>query len=83
MLNTFEKTSYDDPEYHYFSPEDLAAMRHAYYTASMERPKAVQTHTQRLTLAKAIVVVFDSTLAETSIVAAAWLLLSETHARAF
>jgi hypothetical protein len=83
MLNTFKKASYDDPEYHYFSPEDLAAMRHAYYTASVQRPKAVQTQAQRLTLAKAIVVVFDSTLAETSIVAAAWLLLSETHARAF
>jgi len=83
MLNTFEKASYADPEYHYFSPEDLAAMRHAYYTASVQRPKAVETHAQRLTLAKAIVVVFDSTLAETSIVAAAWLLLSETHARAF
>ena len=83
MLNTLEVVSFKDTEHYYFSPEDLAAMRHAYYTASVERPKAVQTHLQRLTLAKAIVVVFDSTLAETSIVAAAWLLLSETHARAF
>ena len=83
MLNTVKNESYDEPEYHYFSPEDLAAMRHAYYTASVERPKAVETHPQRLTLAKAIVVVFDSTLAETSVVAAAWLLLNETQARAF
>ena len=44
MLNTLKSVSYDDPEYHYFSPEDLAAMRHAYYTASVQRPKAVQTH---------------------------------------
>ena len=83
MLNTLKNVPYDDREYHYFGPEDLAAMRHAYYTASMERPRAVQTPAQRLTLAKAIVVVFDSTLAETSNVAAAWLLLSETHARAY
>jgi hypothetical protein len=83
MLNTLKNVHYDYPEYHYFSPEDLAAMRHAYYTACMERPKAVETPARRLTLAKAIVVVFDSTLAETSNVAAAWLLLSETHARAF
>ena len=55
-------------------------MRHAYYTACMRRPMAVQTPTQRLTLAKAIVVVFDSTVGEASIVAAAWHLLSETHA---
>ncbi len=83
MLNTLKNVPCDDPEYHYFSPEDLAAMRHAYYTACMERPKAVETPAQRLTLAKAIVVVFDSTFSETSIIAAAWLLLSETHARAF
>ena len=83
MLSTLKNAPCEDRDYHYFSPENLAAMRHAYYTASMERPKAVQTHAQRLTLAKAIVVVFDSTLAETSIVAAAWLMLSETHARAF
>ena len=83
MLNTLKNVPNDDPEYHYFSPEDLAAMRHAFYTACIERPKAVQTHGQRLTLAKAIVVVFDSTLPETSIIDAAWLLLSETHARAF
>lgn len=83
MLSTFEQASYENQQHHYFTPENLAAMRHAYYTASVQRPKAVETPAQRLTLAKAIVVVFDSTLAETSIVAAAWLLLSETHARAF
>ena len=62
MLNTFKSVPFEDPDYQYFSPEDLAAMRHAYYTASIQRPKAVQTHAQRMTLAKAILVVFDSTL---------------------
>ena len=80
MLNTFENVSYDKSEHHYFSPEDLAAMRHAYYTASMQRPKAVQTSSQRMILAKAIVVVFDSTLPVSAIADAAWLLLSETYA---
>ena len=80
MLNTLKSVPYDYPEYHYFSPEDLAAMRHAFYTASMQRPVAVQTHAQRLILAKAIVVVFDSTLPASAIADAAWLLLSETYA---
>jgi hypothetical protein len=80
MLNTIKAVPCDDAGYNYFSPEDLAAMRHAYYTASMQRPKAVQTHSQRMTLAKAIVEVFDSTLPETSIVAEAWLMLSDAHA---
>lgn len=79
MLNTLKNAHYDEPEYHYFSPEDLATMRHAYYTACRERPKAVQTHEQRMTLAKAIVVVFDSTLPESVIVDAACLMLSESH----
>ena len=80
MLNTLEIVSFKATEYYYFSPEDLAAMRHAYYTASMQRPKAVQTHSQRMTLAKAIVVVFNSTLPEKTIVDAAWLLVSDAHA---
>ena len=80
MLNTLKRVPYDDLEYHYFSPEDLAAMRHAYYTASVQRPKAVQTHAQRLTLAKAIVVVFDSTLSASAIADAAWLMLSASYA---
>jgi hypothetical protein len=67
-------------EAHYFSPEDLAAMRHAYYTASRDRPKAVETHQQRMTLAKAIVVVFNSALPESAIIDAAWLTVSESHA---
>ena len=71
MLNTLKDIPDDNPEYHYFSPEDLAAMRHAYYTASVQRPKAVQTHDQRMTLAKAIVVVFDSTLPAPAIADAA------------
>jgi hypothetical protein len=80
MLNTLEIVSFKDTEHYYFSPEDLAAMRHAYYTASMQRPKAVQTQSQRMTLAKAIVVVFDSTLSEKTIVDAAWLLVSDAYA---
>ena len=80
MLNTMRSVPHEEPEYHYFSPEDLALMRHAYYTACVQRPMAAQTPEQRLNLAKAIVVGFDSTLPETSAIAAAWHLLSETHA---
>jgi hypothetical protein len=80
MLNTLKHVPLEDPEYHYFSPEDLAAMRHAYYAASRDRPKAVQTHEQRMTLAKAIVVVFESTLPETAIIDAAWLMMSDSYA---
>jgi adenosylcobinamide amidohydrolase len=80
MLNALKSVPFDDPEYHYFSPEDLAAMRHAYYTASMQRPIAVQTHLQRMTLAKAILVVFDSTLSESAMIDAAWLIVSDAYA---
>jgi hypothetical protein len=80
MLNTLKHLPYDEPDHHYFSPEDLAAMRHAYYTASIQRPNAVQTHQQRMTLAKAIVVVFDSTLPESAMIDAAWLTVSESYA---
>jgi hypothetical protein len=80
MLNILKNMHFDAPECHYFCPEDLAAMRHAYYTACMERPKTVQTHEQRMTLAKAIVVVFDSTLPESAIINAAWLTVSESYA---
>jgi hypothetical protein len=72
MLNTLKSEPLEEPAYHYFSPEDLALMRHAYHTACAERPTAVQTPAQRLTLAKAILVVFDSLLPETAVVAAAW-----------
>jgi hypothetical protein len=82
MLNSLKHVPNDEPEYHYFSPEDLAAMRHAYHTARTQRPKAVQTHEQRMTLAKAVVVVFDSTLPASAIADAAWLTLSESYARA-
>jgi hypothetical protein len=80
MLNTLKNVPDDEPHYHYFCPEDLAAMRHAYYTACRDRPKAVQTHQQRMTLAKAIVVVFESTLPESAIIDAAWLTVSESYA---
>jgi hypothetical protein len=46
----------------------------------MQRPEEVQTPGERLTLAKAIIRVFDSTLSEASMVAAAWLLLGQAHA---
>ena len=80
MLNNLKSVSIEEPEYHCFSPEELAAMRHAYYTACRDRPKAVQTHQQRMTLAKAIVVVFESTLPESAIIDAAWLTVSESYA---
>lgn len=80
MLNTLKHVPYEDPEYQYFCPEDLAAMRRAYYIASRERPYAVQTHQQRIVLAKAIVVVFDSTLPESAIIDAAWLVVSNSYA---
>jgi hypothetical protein len=80
MLNTFKNVPYEEPEYRYFSPQDLATMRHAYYTASLQHPGEVQTPAERLTLAKAIISVFDSTLSEASMVAAAWLMLRQTHA---
>jgi hypothetical protein len=80
MLNTLKNVPYEEPEYHYFSPQDLATMRHAYCTASLQRPEEVQTPAERQTLAKAIISVFDSTLSEASMVAAAWLLLRQTHA---
>jgi hypothetical protein len=80
MLNTLKNTHYNDPDYHYFTPEDLAAMRHAYYRACIERPNAVQTHKQRMILAKAIVVVFDSCLSESAIIDAAWITVSESYA---
>ena len=31
MLNTLKSVPNEDPAYHYFSPEDLALMRHAYH----------------------------------------------------
>jgi hypothetical protein len=63
------------PEPHYFAPEDIAAMRHAYHAACQERPLAADTEAQRLTLAKAIVVVYNPIFSEPAMVAAAWLLV--------
>jgi hypothetical protein len=80
MLNTLKNVPHEKPQYHYYSPQDLAAMRHAYRTASMQRPEEVQTPAERLTVAKAVISVFDSTLSEASMVAAAWLLLRQSHA---
>ena len=80
MLKTLKSERVDDQDCRYFCPADLAAMRHAYYIACRDRPKAVQTHHQRMMLAKAIVVVFDSTLPESAIVDAAWLMVSNSYA---
>ncbi|MDP1701895.1 MAG: hypothetical protein Q8L53_13165 [Aestuariivirga sp.] len=80
MHNTLKRVRVDDLDYRYFGPEDLAAMRHAYYTACRDRPKAVQTHHQRMMLAKAIVVIFDSTLPESEIIDAALLMVSNSYA---
>ena len=76
MLNSARRQSfYDPPETHYFSPEDLALMRHAYCVACQERPLAAWTEAQRLILAKAIVVVFSPVLTEAALVAAAFAIL--------
>lgn len=80
MLNTLNSECVNGLDYRYFDPEDLAVMRHAYYTACGDRPNAVQTHHQRLVLAKAIVVVFDSNLPEAAIVDAAWLMVGNSYA---
>ena len=77
MLNIMKSPSdFVPPVQHYFNPEDLAIMRHAYHIACQERPLAVWTETQRLILAKAIVVVYNSVLPEEAMVAAAWQLVT-------
>ena len=76
MLNTMKRESFfGPPETHYFSPEDLARMRYVYHAACMERPRAAHTQVQRSNLAKAIVEVFDASLSEVAILAAAWNLI--------
>ena len=76
MLNSVKSSSvFERPVTHCFLPEDLAIMRHAYHTACQERPMAAWTDAQRLTLAKAIVVVYNPVLTEAALVSAAFELL--------
>ena len=77
MLNTVRNDSFfTPPATHYFNPEDLATMRHAYHMACQERPLAAWTEAQRLTLAKAIVVVYNLILSETALLGAAFDLMA-------
>ena len=77
MLNIMKSPSYfAPPQTHYFTPEDLATMRHAYHVACQERPMAVWTEAQRMTLAKAIVVVYNPILPEASLLGAAFDLMA-------
>ena len=77
MLKTVNNsTVFAPPETHYFSPEDLAALRHAYRIACQERPLAVKTEAQRLILAKAIVVVYNPVLTEAALLSAAFELMA-------
>ncbi len=77
MLNSVQGASFFKPPVtHYFNPDDLAVMRHAYHVACQERPMAAWTEAQRLTLAKAIVVVYNPILSETALLAAAFDLMA-------
>jgi hypothetical protein len=68
MLNTAKVHSFFElPDTQYFSSNDVAAMKHAYYIACQERPLAAWTEAQRLTLAKAIVAVYEPELSEESL----------------
>ena len=77
MLSSVQSSSdFVPPVTHYFHPDDLAIMRHAYHAACQERPMAAWTEAQRLILAKAIVVVYNPILSEAALVAAAFELLA-------
>ena len=77
MLNIVKSDSFfTPPATHYFSAEDIARMRHAYHVACQERPLAVWTDAQRLTLAKAIVVVYNPILSEVALLGAAFDLMA-------
>jgi hypothetical protein len=70
MLARRDPTFLIPEESQHFSPEDVAAMRHAYNAACRERPMSASTEDQRLGLAKAIVVAHKSDLTEDDLVAA-------------
>jgi hypothetical protein len=77
MLNTLRSEPFfAPPATHYFNPEDLATMRHAYHVACQERPMAAWTEAQRLILAKAIVVVYNPILSEAALLGAAFDLMA-------
>ena len=70
MLARKDPTFLISEESQHFSPEDIAAMRHAYNTACRERPTSAVTEDQRLGLAKAVVLAFKPELSEDDLVAA-------------
>ena len=77
MLSSLKIDSFvTPPPTHYFNPEDLATMRHAYHVACQERAMAAWTEAQRLILAKAIVVVYNPVLSETALLGAAFDLMA-------
>ena len=77
MFNPVQSVSFlNPPVTHYFNPHDLAVMRHAYHLACQERPMAAWTESQRMTLAKAIVIVYNPILSEAALVAAAFDLMA-------
>ena len=53
------------------SPEDLDCMRQAFIRACGENPLGAETETQRYTLAKAMVSIYQRHLSQTELVAAA------------
>jgi hypothetical protein len=73
MLNTAKSLSFFElPDTQYFNSDDVVAMRHVYYIACQERPLAAWTEAQRLTLAKAIVAVYEPELSEEALLEAAF-----------
>lgn len=58
-------------ETHNYSPEDLEAMRQAFMRACGENPLAAETEAQRLSLAKAMVSIYQRHLTQTQLIAAA------------
>lgn len=71
MLNTAKVHSFFElPDTQCFSSDDVAAIKHVYYIACEERPLAAWTDDQRLTLAKAIVAVYEPELSEEALLEA-------------
>jgi hypothetical protein len=58
-------------ESHNYSPEDLDSMRQAFMRACGENPLAAETETQRYSLAKAMLSIYQRHLSQTELVAAA------------
>jgi hypothetical protein len=56
---------------HNYSPEDLDSMRKAFMRACGENPLVSETETQRYSLAKAMVSIYQRHLSQTELIAAA------------